>query len=132
MKNKPQIPSNSSPGVYKLTCSCKKSYIGETKCKISTRVGQHQTSTLEGRWDRTAVAEHSKSCHGTFNWNSQQNTLKVTKHDFERKVREALEIQYHQCNPECGGLNQDDGRYVTSKFWQPMFAFLRNSRKPTH
>ena len=93
---------------------------------------QHHANTVEGRWERSAVAEHSKSCHGTFNWQSKENTLKVTKHDFQRKVREALEIQYHQSNPQCGGLNQDDGQYVTSRFWQPMFTYLSKHRKPTH
>ena len=126
------LPKNSKPGVYKLSCTCGKNYIGETKLKITSRVNQHHVNTVEGRWERSAVGEHSKSCHGSFNWHSKENTLKVTGHDFERKVREALEIQYHQCSPEDGGLNQDDGKYVTTKFWQPMFSYLRKHRKPMH
>ena len=41
-KNKSNLPPNSHSGLYKLDCCCKKSYIGETGCKISTRVKQHQ------------------------------------------------------------------------------------------
>ena len=129
-KNKPKLPDNSHPGVYKLKCSCGKNYVGETKLKISKRIDQHHICTTEGKWERSAVAEHSKSCHGSFNWYSKENTLKVTCHNFERKVREALEIQYHLCSPKYGGLNQDDGQYVTSTFWQPMLSHLREQKKP--
>ena len=44
---------------------------------------------------------------------------------FERKVREVLEIQYHKCGPKKGGMNLDDGQYVTTKFWTPHFKYLR-------
>ncbi|XP_065645775.1 uncharacterized protein LOC136076229 [Hydra vulgaris] len=40
-KNKPRLPNNSYPGVYKLECSCGKLYVGETKLKVSTRICQH-------------------------------------------------------------------------------------------
>ena len=131
-RNKPKLPPNSNPGVYRLTCSCGKHYVGETRLNITTRVDQHHASTNNGNWARSAVADHSKSCHGFFNWQSPENMLKVTEGNFERKVREALEIQYHQCSPSDGGINEDDGKYVSTKFWQPMFKFLRNRRKTTH
>ena len=35
-KNKSSLPSNSHPGVYKISCKCGKKYVGETKLKIST------------------------------------------------------------------------------------------------
>ena len=40
---------------------------------------------------------------------------------FPRKVREALEIQYHNSEPENGGMNLDAGSYVKTNFWKPMF-----------
>ena len=67
IKNKPILGNNSRHGVYKLSCSCGKNYIGETKLNISSRVDQHHANTVEGRWERFAVAGHFKSCHGTFN-----------------------------------------------------------------
>ncbi|XP_065678489.1 uncharacterized protein LOC136093416 [Hydra vulgaris] len=129
-KNKPPLPINSYPGVYKLECSCKKCYIGETKLKISSRIYQHQKNTYEGNWDYSAIAEHSKNCHGNFTRNNK-NTLKVEINNFNRKVREALEIQRHECSPSDGGLNQDDGGYVTTSFWKPMFRYL-NEKKLSH
>ncbi|XP_065679829.1 uncharacterized protein LOC136094144 [Hydra vulgaris] len=119
-KNKPSLPINSYPGVYKFECSCKRCYIGETKLKISSSIYQDQKNTYEGNWDYSAIAEHSKNCHGSFTWNNK-NTLKVEVNNFNRKVREALEIQRHECSPSDGGLNQDDGGYVTISFWKPMF-----------
>ena len=119
---------NNHPGVYKLDCSCGKSYVGETKLKISSRIAQHQQCTWEGKWDRSAVAEHSKNCHGYFDWLSKKNTLKVESKDFDRKVREALEIQYNRCAPADGGLNQDEGQYVKSKFWKPLFSWMTSNK----
>ena len=53
-------------------------------------------------------------------------TLKVEANRFNRKVRESLEIQYHGCGPKKGGMNLDDGQYVKTKFWTPLFRYLRN------
>ncbi|XP_065662967.1 uncharacterized protein LOC136085574 [Hydra vulgaris] len=121
-KNKPRLPNDSYPGVYKLECSCGKLYVGETKLKVSTRICQHQKHTFEGKWKNSTVAGHSRNCHGAFGWNNN-NTVKVEEDYFKRKVRESLEIQFHQCSPGEGGLNEDDGDYVTSSFWKPYFLF---------
>ncbi|XP_065642196.1 uncharacterized protein LOC136073864 [Hydra vulgaris] len=68
-KNKPPLPINSYPGVYKLEFSCKKCYMGEIKLKISSRIYQHQKNTSEGNRDYSAIAEHLKIVmailHGT-------------------------------------------------------------------
>ena len=53
-------------------------------------------------------------------------TLKIEHNTFNRKVGEALETQYHQCEPKYGGINLDTGKYVTTKFWMPFFEGLRN------
>ena len=55
--------------------------------------------------------------------------MKVERNRFNRKVREALEIQLHECGPEKGGINQDDGQYVNTKFWMPYFKYLREKAK---
>jgi len=92
-KNKTKLPQNSHPGVYKIYCSCGKMYIGETGCKVSTRLQQHQKDLLEKEKKKTTsgVAEHACECDGTVDW-SKVETIKVENKRFERKVREALEI----------------------------------------
>ena len=85
----------------------------------------------------TNVAAHAKTCNnGTIDWNSVE-TVKVENNRFNRKVREALEIQYNKCGPKQGGYNLDDGQYVKTQVWTPFFDFLRkrnhnnvNAKKP--
>ena len=55
-------------------------------------------------------------------------TIKVEHKIFDRKVREALEIQHQECGPSKGGTNLDNGQYVTTKFWTTFFKYLRNQR----
>ena len=43
-----------------------------------------------------------------------------------KKVREALEIQLQNTSSHNeNGLNQYDVQYVTTRFWKPMFSYLR-------
>ena len=50
--------------------------------------------------------------------------MKVDERRFDEKVWEALEIQLQASPHSENGLNQDNGQYVTTRFWKPMF-FLR-------
>ena len=60
-----------------------------------------------------------------FDWDNV-STLKIENRRFDRKVREALEIHFRETSPRNEhGLNQDDGQYVTTTFWKPMFSYLR-------
>ena len=48
---------------------------------------------------------------------------------FDRKVRETLEIQKHDCHVSDGGMNPDKGQYVTTTFWIPLLKYLRKSEE---
>ena len=126
-KNKSKLPTNSHPGVYKISCSCKRPYTGETKLKICTRGDQHYKNTIDGNIEKSALALHSINCTGQIEWENIK-TIKVEPNRFERKVRESLEIQYQECGPRKGGINLDDGQYVRTQFWTPFFKYLRNQR----
>ena len=132
-KNKTKLPPNSQPGVYKLSCDCGKSYVGETGCKIASRIQQHQNTIHNGQWEQSGVSEHTKTCHGQINWNNVE-TLKVEPRKFTRKVREALEIQRNRTGVgmNMNGMNKDNGLYVTTGFWKPFMKFLDSSAKPRH
>ena len=54
----------------------------------------------------------------------QVKTLKMEHNTLNRKVREALEIQYHRCGPKYGDINLDSFKYGTTKFWMPFFESL--------
>ena len=124
-RNKSKLPKNSQPGVYKVNCECTSNpYIGETKLQIRSRINQHQQSVSNNNCSKSALAFHKRTCEKNISWEAA-NTLKVETNKFNRKVREALEIQYHKCSPANGGLNLDDGQYVKTKFWTPFFQCMR-------
>ena len=73
----------------------------------------------------TLPVYHGKSCKEGFLL-EETKLLKVENRKFDRKVREALEIQFQETSSRNDhGLNQDDGQYVTTKFWKPMLSYLR-------
>jgi len=98
-KNKPQLEPNSNPGIYKLDCSCGKSYVGETRKKIASRITEHQKSTFLGKWDNSAVSLHAKTCHGQFNWHSKNNTVKIEERNFDRKSKRSSRDSVQQVFP---------------------------------
>ena len=60
------------------------------------------------KWDTTGVSDHASTCG--FCW-TERKLLKTEKRSFERKVREALEIQLQQTSPYSEqGHNQDNGK----------------------
>ncbi|XP_066916006.1 uncharacterized protein [Clytia hemisphaerica] len=107
-KNKSRLPPNSHPGVYMIECECGKRYVGETGLKISTRVSQHKKNVEDEKWDISGITNIAKDCTQGLNWNGAR-LLKTEENKFDRKVREALEIQFRQTAPHSDhGLNLDD------------------------
>ena len=130
-KNKTQLPANSHPGVYRIPCKKhpKNPYLGQTKLQIRSRNKEHQEYVTKKQWEKSGAANHSRECDG-IEWDKTTTIVKETNR-FEREVREALEIQRHQSDPDNGGMNLDNGKWVKTKFWLPFFKSLRNSRNMT-
>lgn len=130
-RNKMKLPKNSYPGVYKIPCSCGiPPYRGETKKRILTRSDEHKSNILKEQWTKSAVALHSKNCPGEINF-EEAETVAIIPKAFDRKVRETLEIQKHDCHLTNGGMNPDHGQYVTTKFWFPMLKWLKKNEEST-
>ena len=89
--NKSKLLSNSYSGVYELSCDCGGKYIGETKKRVLIRSIEHQEDSMTGKWEASSATEHSKNCHGRFNW-LHPKTLAKLPNIHERKIRESLEI----------------------------------------
>ena len=90
-----------------------------------SRVYQHKENIYEEKWDVYGINNHGKTCKEGFLWDETKMLHPQTKR-FERKVREALEIQFQEASPlDEYGLNLDGGQYVTTRFWKPMFSYLR-------
>ena len=124
--NKSKLPYLSKPDVYMVECNCGKKYVGETKLNVQSHIAQHQKTVKDEKWEASGIPLHAEYCKAGFNWDDTR-ILKTEERRFDRKVREALEIQLQDTAPRSEhGLNQDDGQYVTTKFWKPMFSYLRH------
>ena len=118
-KNKVKLPPNSNPGVYMIPCPCGvPPYVGKTKLRTCTRLGQHQEYISKEQWERSGAAQHARTCPAGPDF-ANATMLKTEGRHFERSVRETLEIQRHRSAPKFGGMNQDEGQYVKTSFWMP-------------
>ena len=89
-----------------ITCKCGMRYVGETSLKVATRLEQHKKSIEENKWELTGITAHAKTCKEGFEWKNTK-VLKMEERKFERKVREALEIQFQETSPRSAhGPNQ--------------------------
>lgn len=51
---------------------------------------------------------------------------KVKRKKIDKKIRKTLEIQLQQRSRHSDhGPNQDDGQYVTAKFWKPFVTSIK-------
>ena len=90
-KNKPKLLPNSQPGVYQLDYSCNGKYFGESKKTVLTRSTEHQQGSISGKWEPSGAAEHTKECHGQFDW-LHPKTVRISPYMYEIKTHETLEI----------------------------------------
>ena len=120
---------NIHPGVYQLDCSCNGRYIGKSKKKVLTRCIEHQQDSMKGNWESSGATEHTKECHGQFNW-IHPRTIALMPNMYKRKVHEALEINrlktLNETDKAFKVLNRDNGDYVTTNSWKPLFRKIGN------
>ena len=120
-RNKPKLPRNSYPGVYRQPCECLSRYIGHTGKKVSTRGLEHEKAVFQGNWNHSALSAHTKDCHKGIVW-EEFCTLSTEPNYYRRAIMEALEIQREEvCNPNHKIINDRAGLYVTTDTWKPFF-----------
>ena len=111
---KDPIDQHQGKGIYKVSCSCGKCYIGETRRSFQVRIKEHEADIRYERARTSALAEHSfKTKHH----------LKED-HYYKRRLREALEIIKHPNN-----INRDEGLEI-STFWNPLINQLKDPIRP--
>ena len=49
--------------VYHIPCSCGQVYIGETRCRMETRLKEHRDACERGLMEKSVVAEHAWENH---------------------------------------------------------------------
>ena len=61
------------------------------KKRVLTRSIEQHEDSMAGKWEASSAPEHSKDCHGRFNWLHAKVLTKLSN-IHERKIRESLEI----------------------------------------
>ena len=129
-RNKPKLPPNSLPGVYRIPCKCCRRYVGHTGKQISTRDIEHQKAVFNGNTKKSALAVHTETCQQGIDWENVC-TLSAQPFYYRRAVMEALEIQREEvCNSQHKIINPQAGQYVTTNSWKPLLKRIGAPRNP--
>ena len=121
-KHKSALPRNSYAGVYAVQCGCSKTYIGESKKRVATRLKEHERDIFHGRWSNTGAAGHAAICTNNFSFEEAQ-TIAYESSYHRRKVREALEIRL-ATRTGTSLVNRDEGTICTTTQWNPLLGRL--------
>ena len=82
-----------------------------------------------GKWEPSRATEHTKECHGQFDW-LHQKIVRISPYMYKRKIREALEINklktINEKDKTFTVLNRDNGDYVTTNSWKLLFMKMGN------
>jgi hypothetical protein len=110
-------------GIYKVSCSCGKCYIGETRQLFQIKIKEHEEGIRNECIYTSTLAEHPFEtkhhvCLGDTKFLAKED------HYYKRRVREALEIIKHPKN-----MNEDGGLEI-SNFFHSLINQLKDSGRP--
>nr|XP_012137516.1 PREDICTED: uncharacterized protein LOC105662086 [Megachile rotundata] len=111
-------PQLSTPGVYKIPCSCDQVYIGETGRSVYTRRKEHERCARLG-YIQSAVAEHQITTGHKILFDKTEVLAKTSAY-LPRKHREAIEIRKHPNN-----INRETGYHI-NPIWHTLFPVFFN------
>ena len=84
---------------------------------------------MSGKWKSSWATEHTKECHGQFGW-LHPKTVRISLYMYERKIREALELNklrtINEKDKTFTVLDRENGDSVTTNFWKPLFMKMGN------
>jgi hypothetical protein len=122
---KDKIPKESKSNViYMIPCTeCDKSYVGETKRRLKTRITEHKTAVRNANTKDSALADHAiKSLHPP-NWDNV-NILSNERNFRTRRFKEATHI-LNQPNP----LNRNEGLKIPDIYKPILLNNVDNKNK---
>ena len=101
------------------------SYIGETKCTLRVRIGEHKQAVKQGDL-RNGIAVHTHQSQHAINWDGAKVKRSVSGY-WKRRTREAIHIRLSE-----GNMNLDNGLqlpFMWNLIWThhnppPLFLFL--------
>ena len=103
--------------------------LASQKKGVLTRCIEHQQDSMSGTWESSGATEHTKECHGLFDW-LHPKTVSISPYMYKRKIREALKINklkiINERDKTFTVLNRDNGDYVTTNSWKLLFMKMGN------
>ena len=93
-------------------------------------MSEHKGYIRRGEWNLSGIAAHKENCpDGVVNFDEPSILAKINakskrQADFKLDYMELLMIKLHQTGPGTG-FNEDEGRRVRTKQWDPLLIQLR-------
>ena len=118
------------PGLFcEKTTHKNNAYIRQTKRTVASRLNEHKGYIRRGEWSKSGLAAHKENCDATIDWEEVEVLAKIhscSKKQVSYKLdyMESFCIKLHQTGPG-KGFNEDEGRRVFTKQWDPLLAQLR-------
>ena len=107
------LEEKKSEVVYEVPCKeCHLSYIGETKCTLRVRIGEHKQAVKRGD-PRNGIAVHAHQSQHAINWDGVKVKRSVSGY-WKRRTTEAIHIRLSE-----GTMNLDNGLQL-STMWSPI------------
>ena len=99
--------------VYEVPCKeCHLSYIGETKCTLRVRIGEHKQAVKRGD-PRNGIAVHAHQSQHAINWDGAKVKRSVSG-CWKRRATEAIHIRLSE-----GTMNLDNDLQLPT-MWNPI------------
>ena len=93
-------------------------------------MAEHKGYIRRGEWDKSGIAVHKENCpNGNVNFDNPTVLAKINakskrQADLKLDYMESFMIKLHQTGPG-KGFNEDEGRRVYTKQWDPLLIQLR-------
>ena len=93
-------------------------------------MAEHQGYIRRQEWSSSGIASHKENCRdGNINFDEPEILAKIhakskKQADYKLDFMESLMIKLHRTGPG-SGFNEDEGRRVRTKQWDPLLIQLR-------
>ena len=105
--------------VYKINClDCSKSYVGETKRKLGTRINEHQRDVKIKK--DTVISSHCNNHNHKLNWKN----VKIL--DREKLYRPRLISEMLHISSQQSPLNKKEDTFTLASSYKLLISTLRN------
>ena len=124
--------------IYKTHCPCrpdkKNAYIGQSRRTLNSRWDEHKGYIRCGEWAKSGLAAHKEHCKEVIDLDNdieiiaKINSRSKQQASMNLDYMESLCIKLHRTGPG-HGFNEDEGRRVYTKQWDPVLNELRKKER---